>query len=303
MASLPLDNVDISKKEVAGWKSSWLEGGKGKEKKLENKFTYYRTASWLTGMVFSLETLCTEYASMPTRYAGASGCGYCELLHCFRTSFFCFSPATVEQKHQVWAATTQCHSHEEGRQWRGYLRRGSIPDQSHGNCDSAGHHPVRHGEQSKAPPGNDFLLIRVGRTSISEQGCPITLGSAVEGRSMQEKLSWWVAQGWRALPGQVPWSAVRATWRRERKRRHALCMRSSQCLPLVLQDSGWPTSSGKPYPALPPGCAVSCVSLLCVLSASHTFILICVCPHNCFLSISKCWVPWGQTGSYTSLSP
>lgn len=28
-----------------------------------------------------------------------------------------YVPATVEQKHQVWAATTQCHSHEEGRQW------------------------------------------------------------------------------------------------------------------------------------------------------------------------------------------
>jgi len=28
-----------------------------------------------------------------------------------------YVPAAVEQKHQVWAATTQCHSHEEGRQW------------------------------------------------------------------------------------------------------------------------------------------------------------------------------------------
>lgn len=44
----------------------------GKEKKLENEFTCSRTASWLTGMVFSLETLCAEHASVPTRCAGAS---------------------------------------------------------------------------------------------------------------------------------------------------------------------------------------------------------------------------------------
>lgn len=30
-----------------------------------------------------------------------------------------YVPATVEQEHQVWAATTQCHSCEEGKQWRG----------------------------------------------------------------------------------------------------------------------------------------------------------------------------------------
>lgn len=48
--------------------SSWLKGGKEKEK-LEDKFTYTRTALWFAGIVFSLE-LRTGYASMPTRYAG-----------------------------------------------------------------------------------------------------------------------------------------------------------------------------------------------------------------------------------------
>uniref|UniRef100_A0A8B9YD46 Uncharacterized protein n=1 Tax=Bos mutus grunniens TaxID=30521 RepID=A0A8B9YD46_BOSMU len=64
-----------------------------------------------------------------------------------------YVPATVGQEHQVWAATTQRHSHEEGRQWRGSLRRGPIPHQSCGSCDSARPHPLRHREQSKAPPG------------------------------------------------------------------------------------------------------------------------------------------------------
>lgn len=88
----------------------------GKEKALENESTYPRTASWLTGMVFSLET-CAERAPGPPSYAGASARTPRDPLPCFRMSFFGFSPATVEQKHQVWAATTQCHSHEEGRQW------------------------------------------------------------------------------------------------------------------------------------------------------------------------------------------
>lgn len=29
-----------------------------------------------------------------------------------------YVPAAVGQEYQIWAAATQCHSHEEGRQWK-----------------------------------------------------------------------------------------------------------------------------------------------------------------------------------------
>lgn len=58
------------------------------------------------------------------------------------------------------------------------------------------------------------------------------------------------------------------------KGRRALHGCSSKHLPLTLQDSAGPTFSRKPWPALPLLGAVSPVSLLGILHASHTPILI-----------------------------
>ncbi|XP_023387897.1 uncharacterized protein KIAA1211 homolog [Pteropus vampyrus] len=68
--STPLGNDGIPTKELAEWKSSWLEGTKGKEQMLENTFTRCRTALWFAGKVSSLGSSCVRICLSAARYAG-----------------------------------------------------------------------------------------------------------------------------------------------------------------------------------------------------------------------------------------
>lgn len=123
----------------------------------------HRAASWSSA--WGWESGCLHRAPWCPPAAGtvwslrAAGCG---LRPSFRMALSGFSPATVGQEHQVWAATSQCHSHEEGRQRGGQLGRGSAPDPSHGHCDSAGRHPLRRREQSEAALGRDLAAQSPG---------------------------------------------------------------------------------------------------------------------------------------------
>lgn len=103
--------------------------------------------------------------------------------------------------------------------------------------------------------------------SGSGQGHPIAFGAAVQGiceRSFSDEWPWagghfLVSRHWERRLGLGKW-------------KHALGIHSSQHLPLP-QDSGWPTSPGKPYPALPPSRAISSVPSLHQLRASYTSVL------------------------------
>lgn len=114
--------------------------------------------------------------------------------------------------------------------------------------------------------GMTWLLISEGRMLGSGQGHPVTPGSAFLMSSPGlEGTSWSGAATCREAPleGQVGVG----------ESRRALRGRSSRRLPLTLQDSGGPTSSGKPWPVLPHA-VLSLLSLLCVLRASYTSVLI-----------------------------
>lgn len=179
-------------KLVAGrWERKGTEAG--------DALTYCRAAS--RSLTQCLESSRVQSVPQANQTRRGPGCGSCELLHSLSTSFLRFSPATVGQEHQVWAAATQCHSHEEGRQRRGQPRRGPAPGQSHGICDSAGHHPPRPREQSEAPQGKDVTA------NNPESRWAVDRGRGKVGEAFL------LSGPGRGLRGQAPSSAVGPSWR------------------------------------------------------------------------------------------
>lgn len=119
--------------------------------------------------------------------------------------------------------------------------------------------------------GVTWLLLSEGRTLGSGQG--IQRLWALRSRECVTEAFLLSGPG---LEGTL-WSAARHTSGGQlgaAKGRRALHGRSSKRLPLTLQDSAGPTFSRKPWLALPSLEAVSPVSLLGILHASHTPILI-----------------------------
>ena len=260
-------------KEVAGWKGSWLKGGKEKEI-LGRRLSNYRTASGVSGLVSSLETSYVE--NMPQCPLAMLGNLTVVIVNRFTASE---RPSFVSLQRQL------------GKNIKfGQPPPNAIPMKKADSGEARFEEdpfltsPVEVVTQQdlilsdtenkvKLLQGMTWLLTRPGGGWVVGTGV-IKPGVCRVGNKMEEAF----LRSSPAPPAQVPWAAGEPVGKRGRWGRCALCTPSSQRLLL---------NSLETRAALTP-------ELHCPLSAitvhPECFLHVCALhlwPYNCLLSISK----------------